>query len=147
MTIERDANLLRNFEGDGVYQVPDRGLDRLLEAAAHAGLACFRIDLAGVTGRDEFLERLAASLNFPDWFGRNWDALADCLADLSWIEAEGYCLLLENIDAFRRTHSDDFGTALQVFAAVADSWREAEVPFWVFVDLRAEDVARWPGSE
>ncbi|WP_446686701.1 barstar family protein [Pseudofulvimonas gallinarii] len=27
---------------------------------------------------------MAAVFRFPEWFGDNWDALADCLADLSW---------------------------------------------------------------
>ena len=29
----------------------------------------------------------ARALRFPDWVGRNWDALADALGDLSWLPA------------------------------------------------------------
>lgn len=35
-------------------------------------------------GKAELLERVALALSFPDYFGRNWDALIDCLSDLSW---------------------------------------------------------------
>ncbi|MCZ7655132.1 MAG: barstar family protein [Rhodocyclaceae bacterium] len=33
--------------------------------------------------RTTLFECLATTLKFPDWFGHNWDALADCLSDLS----------------------------------------------------------------
>ncbi|WP_225849584.1 barstar family protein [Streptomyces sp. HPF1205] len=42
------------------------------------------LDLTGVSDRQGFMDRAAADLGLPGWFGRNWDALADCLADLSW---------------------------------------------------------------
>lgn len=42
------------------------------------------LDLTGVRDRQGFMDRAAADLRLPCWFGRNWDALADCLTDLSW---------------------------------------------------------------
>lgn len=42
------------------------------------------LDLTGVTDRQVFMDRCTERLHLPDWFGRNWDALADCLTDLSW---------------------------------------------------------------
>ena len=35
----------------------------------------------------ELLRRIARELSFPDYFGENWDALIDCLSDLSWSQA------------------------------------------------------------
>jgi barstar (barnase inhibitor) len=46
------------------------------------------LDLAGVGDRQSFMDRCSADLHLPDWFGRNWDALADCLTDLSWWPAD-----------------------------------------------------------
>lgn len=34
------------------------------------------------TERDALFTALAEALPLPDYFGRNWDALADCLSDL-----------------------------------------------------------------
>lgn len=38
-------------------------------------------------GAKGLLARLAHGLSFPDYFGANWDALIDCLSDLSWSNA------------------------------------------------------------
>ncbi|MGH4011561.1 MAG: barstar family protein [Pseudonocardiaceae bacterium] len=37
-----------------------------------------------VTSKAEVLHAIGAALSFPAWYGRNLDALYDCLADLSW---------------------------------------------------------------
>src|SRR5688572_31813881 len=31
------------------------------------------------------LDELSSGLRFPDYFGGNWDALEECIGDLSWI--------------------------------------------------------------
>lgn len=38
-----------------------------------------------ISTKAELLSAIAAELDFPEYFGGNWDALWDCLADLSWI--------------------------------------------------------------
>ncbi|MGH3815801.1 MAG: barstar family protein [Pseudonocardiaceae bacterium] len=37
-----------------------------------------------VTSKADALDAIGAALNFPAWYGRNLDALHDCLIDLSW---------------------------------------------------------------
>jgi len=37
-----------------------------------------------VTSKAEALDVIGAALAFPVWYGRNLDALYDCLVDLSW---------------------------------------------------------------
>ncbi|MBV6409762.1 MAG: barstar family protein [Burkholderiales bacterium] len=139
--------LLRNAERCGVYHAPQQGMADLLAAAEVSGFAVFRIDLAGVGSKDDLFARLATALEFPGWFGRNWDALADCLGDLSWLRANGYLILLEHCDGFRVSHGRDFATALQVFAAAAEAWRGEQVPFWVLVDMHADGIAYLPGLD
>ena len=40
---------------------------------------------AGIRSKVELLQSLANAGRFPEYFGRNWDDLLDCLRDLSWI--------------------------------------------------------------
>jgi Barstar (barnase inhibitor) len=38
------------------------------------------------------LNEIATQLQFPNYFGFNWDALDECLSDLSWIEGNVVCI-------------------------------------------------------
>jgi len=40
---------------------------------------------AGVTSKEALLEELYQRLRFPEYFGSNWDALDECIRDLSWL--------------------------------------------------------------
>ncbi len=83
MSIDRfDLDLTRPAQ-DGVYFVGVDDLDRLARTAAREELGVCRIDLAGCHDKDALLRRLAFALHLPATFGYNWDALADCLRDLS----------------------------------------------------------------
>jgi RNAse (barnase) inhibitor barstar len=39
------------------------------------------LDLSGVTNASQLHELLASALRFPDYYGRNWDAFDECVAD------------------------------------------------------------------
>ncbi|MEZ5614890.1 MAG: barstar family protein [Rhodocyclaceae bacterium] len=135
---------MRDAHRAGVYHASRQAMPALLAAAEAAGLATFRVDLAAVRDKRGLFERLDADLNFPDWFGHNWDALADCLGDLSWLPAEGYLVLLEHCEGIADDDPADFATALEVFAVASDAWREARVPFWVLTDLRIDGITSLP---
>jgi hypothetical protein len=38
-----------------------------------------------IRGKEVLFEELAKCLRFPDYFGANWDALEECIRDLSWL--------------------------------------------------------------
>ena len=40
---------------------------------------------SGITTKATLLKELARHLRFPDYFGMNWDALDECICDLSWL--------------------------------------------------------------
>ncbi|MFA7270814.1 MAG: barstar family protein [Sterolibacterium sp.] len=147
MNREHYERILREIARAGVYHTPQQGMGDLLAAAEASGFSICRIDLAPVRDKAALFECLATALELPDWFGHNWDALTDCLGDLSWLPAVGYLILLEHCDGFHTRHSADFATALQVFTAAADAWRDERVPFWVLVDMHADGIAYLPRSE
>jgi RNAse (barnase) inhibitor barstar len=70
-------------------QVPDA--TRALAEAQERGAA---VHLVGpVTSKAEALDAIGAALRFPAWYGRNLDALYDCLTDLSWLPAGEHVLI------------------------------------------------------
>lgn len=78
------------------------------------------IDGAAVPAKAELLGALAAAFRFPAYFGRNWDALLDCLRSLhEEIPASGYVLAVNNSASFLAGSSKD----LEDFADIAGEAR------------------------
>jgi RNAse (barnase) inhibitor barstar len=131
--------ILQDPAKSGVRRLPTDA-EAIARAAVTIAFALWRVDLTAVRNKAALLAVLARAIEFPDWFGKNWDALLDCLGDLSWRPAPGYVLILEHCGVFAKHAPKDYVTALEVFNAAADSWRERGVPFWVF--LGGIDVAQ-----
>ncbi|MFE0646145.1 barstar family protein [Streptomyces sp. NPDC058877] len=74
------------------------------------------LDLSGVTDKAVFMDRVTEVLALPDWFGRNWDALADCLGDLP----EPVTLVVTGWQGYAETHPREWRTAQEVFATAVD---------------------------
>jgi len=120
---------LKDASRSGAYRVARAS--ELLEAASEGALCVARIDLAGVHEKAELLRRVAQVREFPDWFGRNWDALEDCLTDLSWWSDSPVVLLIEKHAELPR---DVCGVFADVLASAAEYWAERGRPFFaVFV--------------
>lgn len=45
---------------------------------------------------EALFNEVAAALQFPHYFGENWNALDECLTDMSWAPAESYVLVILN---------------------------------------------------
>lgn len=135
------ASLLTRIEHAGVYHMPLDGEIPLISAAEHNGYYVFRIDLAKARGKDDMLKAIGTAMAFPEWFGYNWDALLDCLADLGWRPAEGYVVILEHCDGIHGHAEADFVQTLQVFENAANEWREQGIAFWCFVDMQADGIS------
>lgn len=52
-------------------------------------------------------DEAAAALQFPAYFGENWDAFDDCVTDLGWLPADLYLLLVTQAGAFLSAAPDD----------------------------------------
>ncbi|MEV7418909.1 barstar family protein [Streptomyces sp. NPDC089919] len=97
-----------------------------LAAAAEAGWRTYRLDLAGVRSRAALMDRCAQVLDLPPWFGRNWDALADCLTDLSWEpEVPGRLLALTSWSRYAAARPREAEVLQEVLESVVDHWRES----------------------
>lgn len=144
---ESDRGPVLKPERSGVYLAP-RQLRALRDAAAKARLAWLELETARVRDKEGFLETCALDLDFPDWFGANWDALADCLKDLSWQAAPGYVILWRGGAALAGAAPDDFATALEIFRDAATYWKERDAVFLALLDHEPAGtmLPRLPGA-
>lgn len=118
----------------GIYRVPVRLSVAVLTrriASSDARLAL--LPGGTITDKGTLLRAAAAALAFPPYFGRNWDAFADCLTDLSWLPASGHAILYDNPAPLIRQSPQDWATAVEIFGAAAERWRVAGVPFAVLL--------------
>jgi hypothetical protein len=117
---------------------------------ALSGAACDLATVALVPGKPGTLAAIAGALDFPEWFGANWDALEDCLTDLSWRKGAPRVFLFSGA-----TPGDDFGILRDVLESAAEYWGgRGEAFFAVFVDPGAalslpvlyKEKVRGPGA-
>lgn len=64
----------------------------------------------------------ARTLEFPDYFGHNWDALEECLADLEWLPAKGYILLVTNAEGVLPEDEEEYETFLEILRDAGEAW-------------------------
>lgn len=124
----------------GIYFIADDDpatslFDDLANAARERNFAIVRIDLADCRSKAAVLTQMAGALSLPVDFGHNWDALSDCLRDLSWLQADGYALLIEHPEGMRQARPKDFDTLLDILDEAAAAWVRDDVPFFVFLPL------------
>ena len=121
---------LSDASKSGVYRTSRT--DEILDATQGSGLMVARINLARASAKEALMARVASALKFPQWFGGNWDALEDCLTDLSWSSAAGHVLLIEGAGDLP---GDERGILVDILASAAASWAERKRPFFaVFLD-------------
>lgn len=93
-----DEATLRLSAGHDVELVADflgrRGLDALM------------VDLSTVSDKAGLMRTFEHDLNWPAWFGANWDALADLLSGPEDRTARYQVLILSGWDGFQRNHEE-----------------------------------------
>ncbi len=128
-------------ENNGIYRA-SADIGGLHGAALAAGLFWKRADLSEVRDQHALMSVFAREFRFPRTFGGNWDALADCLQDLSWLPeklprqsySNGWMLALQGAPGFAGAAPDLNGMLLTVLGATADYWRHKGRVFLVLVE-------------
>ena len=135
-------SFLRDSEAAGMYLLDTAITAMEFESEARkCGFAFFYLEGLSILSKEQFLEQIARAMDFPGYCGGNWDALEDCLTDLSWREAPGYVILYDHFDVFAEQFPDQFETALEILDASIEFWRAQGKP--LFVMLRGKGGPEW----
>jgi hypothetical protein len=131
---DSDTGLLSRAR-TGIYAAPAATMALREDALTH-GYAWFDLDLAQVTGKEVLFDVCQKIFALPSSFGRNWDALADSLHDLSWHAAHGFVIMCSNGGKFARQAPADFALLMEVLASACEFWGTQGPPFLVLLDAR-----------
>lgn len=78
---------------------------------------------AKIATKEELMRALYEYLQFPSYFGFNWDALLDCLRDFHWIESRTVVLLHADLPKLTPGECQIY---LEILAEAVNSWQPGE---------------------
>lgn len=95
-----------------------------------------------MTTASSLFDEFAAALQFPYYFGENWNAFDECIADLEWLGGDVYVPLITDASELL---SEDDGEQLDALTSIlqeageewsrpvetSEAWARAAVPFHV----------------
>ena len=76
------------------------------------------------------IEEMVRAFQCPEGTGRNWDALEECLADLEWLPAKGYVLVIANAEELLAESADEYRTFIELLKDVAEEWAAPRTGQW-----------------
>jgi RNAse (barnase) inhibitor barstar len=146
LTIEREAEMdrpLRNESPDSalkgvrpniVQSIRAFRVQTLQDAARSLGHHFLYANLHSAQSKQDILDLLAQQFILPAHFGKNFDALYDCMTDPVHKSGPqpGFIVVLEQIPANAKFDKEAREQLLDIFRDTADYWAERKVPFRCF---------------
>lgn len=81
--------------------------------------------------RSDLFTQLARLLEFPAYFGRNWDALDECITDLEWMPGRGYVLIVKNADRLLSEETQDiYDIFIRIMKKAGEEWSTPQAGEW-----------------
>jgi RNAse (barnase) inhibitor barstar len=110
----------------------------LMQAAAQVGQHFLYVNLSAVQSKQEVLEAMAIAFQFPVQYGKNLDALYDCITDLVHKAGPqpGFVVVLEQLPDNPRFDREAREQLLEVFRDAAEYWGERRIPFRCFYSFQ-----------
>lgn len=90
-------------------------------AAADAGWRCATVNTMDRPTKDGLLARTGEALEFGSYYGRNFDAMEECLGDVE--VGAGLLVQWRGWEAFAVAQPEQFATAVDIFRSAVKGWR------------------------
>ncbi len=130
--------LLQTVRPNIVQAIRAYRVDDLMSSTEAAGQHFLYANLAQAQSKQEVLDTIAESFLFPAHFGKNLDALYDCMTDLVNKSGQqpGFVVVLEQLPDNPRFDREAREQLLEVFRDAADFWAERKIPFRCFYSFQ-----------
>jgi RNAse (barnase) inhibitor barstar len=134
---ERDM-LLQTVRPNIVQSIRAYRVEDLMQAASEADQHFLYANLTAAQSKQDVLDNIAQAFLFPLHFGKNLDALFDCMTDLVHKSGAqpGFVVVLEQLPDNPRFDREAREQLLDVFRDAADFWAERKVPFRCFYSFQ-----------
>jgi RNAse (barnase) inhibitor barstar len=106
----------------------------LQTAAQDLGQHFLYANLSPAQSKQDVLDLIAQQFTFPAHFGKNFDALYDCMTDPLHKSGPqpGFIVVLEHIPANAKFDKEAREQLLDIFRDTADYWGDRKIPFRCF---------------
>jgi len=91
---------------------------------------------SNIKTKESLFENLYSKMQFPNYFGFNWDALFDCLRDFHWIEEKKIVLIHTEVPQINET---DLKTYLNILHEAIQDWKEDDTHVLEVVFPKADE--------
>lgn len=89
-----------------------------------------------ISSKRILLEKISMSLKFPPYFGENWDALNDCLNDLSWITEKDIDIIHRDIPKLEMSDLLIYISILQEVLINWDDNKQHKINVYFHIDMK-----------
>ena len=93
------------------------------------GLAVMKGSIEKVKTDKDLFSIVFTAMQFPEYFGNNWDALDECLGDMDWLPADGYLLVLHDAISGWSQSPYVLGRFVTSWLEACEYWMGNQVPF------------------
>jgi len=133
-----DGSLLRAVPRNVVQSIRAFRVTDLQSEAMRLGQHFLYAHSAQATTRQQVLAAIAESFHVPKHFGKNYDALSECLTSMVHKAGEqpGFVVVLEQLPNTPKFDKEARENLLDVFRDAADYWGEKKVAFRVFFSFQ-----------
>ncbi len=126
--------------------------EELQQAAQAVGQHFLYTNLSEAQDKQDVLDIMARDFLFPDHFGKNLDALYDCMTDLVHKSGPqpGFVVVLELIPGDNACDRETREQLLDAFRDAADFWGERKIAFRVFYSMAVsgkESASNWDKAD
>ena len=130
--------LLQTVRPNIVQAIRAYRVEDLMQAAQDAGQHFLYANLVSADTKQDVLELIASSFLFPAHFGKNMDALYDCMTNLVHKSGAqpGFVVVLDQLPDHAKFDREAREQLLDVFREAADFWAERKVPFRCFYSFQ-----------